>query len=262
MESRKIEEMAFHDQRERDRHALTDQEYERKYSNRRWYAITERSGSYITEWLAEHIPGKVVLDYCCGLGGTSLRCAKLGGRVFGIDISPESVETARKALDDAGLAGSAHFEVMDAEEMRFPDEMFDVIICFGVLHHVDVERAFPELRRVLKPGGLIIAGEALGYNPAIALYRRLTPKLRTAWEADHILTMRELALAKRWFEGVEVRFFHLFAVLATPLRRTRVFGLVLGILNAIDDVVLRIPLVQLLAWQMVFVLSVPRGKDR
>jgi SAM-dependent methyltransferase len=203
------------------------------------------------------VPGKVVLDYCCGLGDTSLRLARAGATVYGMDISPESVETAKTQLRNAGLEERGHFQVMDAENMTYENDKFDVIVCFGVLHHLDVNRAFPELSRVLKPGGKIIAAEALGYNPVIRAYRKLTPQLRTSWEADHILTGKELNIARRSFGKVEAHFFHLFGILAVPLRKTKLFRPVLAALNAIDDVILRLPGVRLMAWQMIFILSEP-----
>jgi len=73
-------------------------------------------------------------------------------------------------------------------------------MCAGMLHHVELSYAFPELRRVLKPGGRILAAEALNYNPAIKLYRNLTPSLRTAWEKDHILSLKDVRFAQRFFQ--------------------------------------------------------------
>jgi 2-polyprenyl-3-methyl-5-hydroxy-6-metoxy-1,4-benzoquinol methylase len=262
VDPRKLEEMQFHDQRERDRHLLSEAEYAKKYSNRKWYAVTERSKEFIDGWMRANAPGRVVLDYCCGLGGTSLDLARHGANVYGIDISPESIETARATLDREGLGVRARFEVMDAEAMTFEDDKFDAIVCFGVLHHLDVRKAFPELSRVLKPGGQILAAEALGYNPAIAAYRRLTPHLRTSWEADHILTMKEIAIAKGSFRTVETRFFHLFAIFATPFRRLRFFPGLLALLNVLDDWILRIPGIRLMAWQMIFVLRDPIKRAR
>ena len=69
----------------------------------------------------------------------------------------------------------------------------------------------------------------------IAAYLWLTPQLRTAREVDYILTMRELAIARKLFQPVEVNFFHLFGILATPFRKSRIFGGVLAAMNCIDD---------------------------
>ena len=257
-EERKREEARFHDQREADRHRLSSEEFLRKYPNKTFYAIDRASKKYMHDWLSERAPGRRVLDYCCGNGEIALRMAKMGADAYGIDISPQEIETAKRNAAAAGLESRAHYAVMDAEAMSFPDDHFDVIVCSGVLHHLDVARAFPELARVLKPTGEIICAEALGYNPVIAWYRRRTPQLRTAWEAEHILTMKEVRKGLEHFAKVHVRFFHLFTILAIPFRNSRAFDALLSALQAIDGVVLRIPGIRLMAWQMYMVYSQPR----
>lgn len=257
-EDRKLEEARFHDQREADRHRLSPEEFLRKYPNKSFYAIDRVSKKYMHDWLAERVPGRRILDYCCGTGQITLQMAKLGADAHGIDISAEEIETAKRNAAAAGMSARANYEVMDAEAMAFPDDHFDVIICSGVLHHLDVARAFPELARVLKPTGEIICAEALGYNPVIAWYRRRTPHLRTAWEADHILTMKEVRKGLEHFGNVQVRFFHLFTILAIPFRNSRIFDFLLSTLQAVDSVILRIPGIRLMAWQMYMVYSHPR----
>lgn len=258
METRKQEEVAFHNQREVDRHNLSPEEYEKKYSNKKFYSVQRRSTKFFHDLLDRHCPGKKVLDYCCGLGQTSLELAKRGALVQGIDISDESVKTSAELLKSAGHEATSSFQVMDAEKMTFPDDTFDLIVCAGVLHHLDLRFAFPELARVLKPGGRIICVEALGYNPAINLYRKLTPHLRTAWEVDHILTMRDLAGARQHFDKVQAHFFHFFTLAAIPFRNTALFEPALRAMELLDSVFLKIPLVRLMAWQMVFTLDMPR----
>jgi len=258
MEQRKLEEMSFHDTRERLRLTQSPEEYEARYSNLKWYSTTERSHAFLDQWIARTSPNKTILDYCCGLGHMSLRFAHAGATVYGIDISPESIATARNTFQAAGLQDRCHFQVMDAENMTFPDDMFDVMMCSGVLHHLDVSKAFRELSRVLKPSGIVIAAEALGYNPVIRAYRKRTPALRTSWEPDHILRLRDIKTAKKYFTGVDIHYFHLFSILATPFRKTRVFRPILRMMNALDAVTLKIPGVQLMAWQMIFFLRGPR----
>lgn len=258
IEDRKREEARFHDQRESDRHRLSPEEFLRKYPNKSFYAIDRASKQYLHEWLAERCPGRRALDYCCGNGEIALRLARYGAEAYGIDISAQEIATAKQSAAAAGQGARTHFAVMDAEAMNFPDDHFDLIVCSGVLHHLDVDRAFPELARVLKPTGEIICAEALGYNPAISWYRRRTPHLRTAWEADHILTMKEVRKGLRHFARVQVRYFHLFTILAIPFRNMRIFDGLLSILQAIDRVVLRVPGIRLMAWQMYMVYSHPR----
>lgn len=254
--ARKAEEAEFHNRREADRLKLTEEEYNAKYSNKRFYAIVRKSVDYQNNWLRRHCKGKVVLDYCCGLGMTSLNLAKLGAKVFGIDISANEVETAKKLLQDNGFE-DATFVVGDAENSPFESNKFDVVVCNGVLHHLDVSKAWPELARIIKKDGSVMAMEALGYNPVIQLYRRMTPKLRTAWETEHILKHKDLQLARKHFRKVEVKYFYLAALGAIPFIGTRLFEPVLGFTEAVDEVLLKVPGLNLMAWQMVFVLSDP-----
>ncbi len=259
MEQRKLEEIEFHNRREQDRLAARDEEeFIKQYPNKRFYAINRGPREATRQWLEEHCPGAVALDYCCGLGATSLELARLGATVHGIDISTEELKTAEKTLAEAGYGDRAEFHAMDAENMEFPDDMFDVIVCSGVLHHLDLEHAYPELARVLKPTGQIICIEAQGANPLINLYRKRTPKLRTSWEAEHILTVAQVKQAKPFFEHIDMRFFHLLTILAVPFRKAPFFEALLGALEALDRVILKIPGVQRMAWQMMFFLSAPK----
>lgn len=259
LEDRKREEIEFHNQRERDRRELDDEEFYKKYPNKSFYAINRGPRAATRDWLEKRCRGAVALDYCCGLGDTSLTLAELGATVHGIDISGEELKTAEAKAADAGFADVTHFYQMDAENMTFPDAMFDVIVCSGVLHHLDLKAAYPELSRVLKPTGEIICIEAQGSNPLINLYRRRTPHLRTSWEADHILSLEQINQAKPYFDRVDITFFHLFTILAIPLRRTKLFTPALTLLERLDKVVLRIPGVQKMAWQMLFILGAPKG---
>lgn len=259
MEQRKLDEIEFHNRREQDRLAAGSvEEFYEKYPNKSFYAINRRVASVRTEWMQQHCPGAVALDYCCGLGQASLELAEAGAFVHGIDISDREIETAKQNADVAGMADRTSFAVMDAEALEFPDDFFDVILCSGVLHHLDLEKAYPQLARVLKPTGQILCIEAQGTNPLINLYRRRTPHLRTSWEAQHILELRQVEEARAFFGDVDLTFYHLFTILAIPFRRTPLFTPLLTVFEQLDRLVLRLPGVRRLAWQMIFVLRKPR----
>lgn len=259
MEQRKLEEIEFHDQRERDRLAAGDiEEFYEKYPNKSFYAINRRVQKALHSWMVKNAEGAVALDYCCGLGNSTLALAESGATVHAIDISQEELKTAEKTARDAGYGDRTHFYAMDAENLEFPDDHFDVIVCLGVLHHLDLAKAYPQLARVLKPTGQILCMEAQGTNPLINLYRRRTPHLRTSWEAEHILSLAQVKQAEAFFSEVEITYFHLFTILAIPFRKARLFRPLLSVLEAIDSVVLRIPGIQRLAWQMMFTLRKPK----
>jgi len=258
MDSRKLEEQTFHDQRERDERNLTEEAFKGKYANRKYYSISRKSKEYFADLVSENSTGKVALDYCCGTGSVSVRLAEAGAYVYGVDISPESIAVAKTKAEAAHVGERCEHLVMDAENLDFPDNNFDIVVCSGVLHHLDLTKAFPELCRVLKPSGRIICGEPLKFNPFIQLYRRMTPHMRTAWETDHILGLKEFRLAKQYFRMDKIRCFNLMTILAVPFRKSRLFEYVLSIFEALDNVILNIPGVRLIAWMIIFELSEPK----
>ncbi|MPY87967.1 MAG: methyltransferase domain-containing protein [Luteitalea sp.] len=133
--------------------------------------------------LGEDLAGKRILEYGCGLGWITKEIARRGAQVFAFDISAEAVAKTRKSLEAANLLDRCTVEVMGGEDLHYPDDSFDLVVGFAILHHLDQERALTELRRVLKPGGRALFAEPLASNPVINLYRRLTPQYRTPDEA-------------------------------------------------------------------------------
>jgi ubiquinone/menaquinone biosynthesis C-methylase UbiE len=257
LEERKQQERQFHNQRELDR--INDpKHHDSYYSNRHFYDITGVSRRHVEHLLQTRCPGARALDFCCGTGEMSIRMAQKGADVTGIDISDVSISTAAAAAEEMGLGEKAKFQVGDAENLEFAADTFDLALCSGVLHHVDLNSAYRELARVVKPTGSVIAIEALAHNPIITRYRRRTPHLRTPYEVDHILRVQDIRLAEKFFRKVEIRFFHLASIAAIPFRRTPLFRPLVAALDAVDAVLLRIPYVQRNAWQSVFVLSEPR----
>lgn len=256
---RKAREAAFHDQRERLRHTAPD-EYARITRNHRFYSANRASKAFMDAWLRQHCaPGRRALDYCCGTGLNTLFMARCGADVVGIDISSESVQAARARLADEQLCERSRFVVTDAERTAFGDRTFDVILCNGVLHHLDSGAAFAELSRILKTGGSVFCVEALAHNPVFQLYRCLTPHMRTAWEREHILSRQKIALAQRHFYSVETHFFHLAGLLAVPFRRQPgLFDRLLALLDGVDRVLLSLPGLRWWSWQCLFVLTRPR----
>lgn len=258
MEFRKQKEAGFHD-KIRDKKLKEDNsEYKRLTSNKRFYSITRKSWGFISNFLTEDCSGKRILDYCCGNGEVVLYLGKQGARAVGIDISSTSIQNAKEKAEKQGLANQTSFLVMDAENLNFEENYFDLILCNGVLHHLDIKRAYPELARVLKPNGKIICAEPLIYNPIFQLYRKMTPHLRTKWEAEHILSKKEIDMAKEHFGKVETNFFHLAVLGAVPFRRLPGFNFILRLFEAADSVLLKIPVLKWLSWQIVFILSNPR----
>jgi SAM-dependent methyltransferase len=254
LDGRKQEEAAFHDA---DRADHRDEDSS-STSNRRFYAAASLVKDYVDGWARRHARGAVFLDYACGKGKNAIDAALAGAALaVGIDISETSIRNAQENARLAGVADRCRFLQRDCEDTALPEGSFDAVLCSGMLHHLDLDRAFPELRRLLRPGGRILCVEALAYNPVIQLYRDSTPHLRTAWEKEHILGMKDVRRAKRFFRVENLRFFLLTAPLATflPAGVARRTGL--AVAHSIDSVLTRVPLLQLWSWQFSFELVRP-----
>ncbi|MDP8299416.1 MAG: hypothetical protein P9L88_05890, partial [Candidatus Tantalella remota] len=95
------------------------------------------------------------------------------------------------------------------------------------------------------------------HNPFIHLYRRMTPHLRTKWEFDHILSVRDLDVVRKYFRDVEVKFFHLAVIGAVPFRKTFLFGPLRQFLEKVDSMLLRRQFMGKYGWIMVFTIKNP-----
>lgn len=186
--------------------------------------------------ILDHCSGKTVLEYGCGTGSYAFELAARGASVTGIDISETAIEVARAR---AAATGNPAFELGNAEALAFPDQSFDLVCGTSIIHHLDVERAVTELRRVLKPGGRAVFYEPVAYNPAVNLYRWLTPQLHTPDE--HPLTRADLRQMSRAFRDSDIRFADFFALGAIPLLRFPGGRLLLRLAEAADRIVMRVP---------------------
>lgn len=255
-EARKVEEAEFHDKL-RGLYETDPERYGHFTSNKKFYSVVRASDDFYYRWLRENASGKRVLDFGCGSGGSSIETAKFAGHVTGIDISPEAVRLAQEHADAVGVAKKTTFTVMDAEALEFGPGTFDIVSVRGVLHHMDLDAALSQIRRVLTASGKAIFLEALANNPIIHAYRRRTPHLRTAWETEHILRFEDSVKMRQYFKHVDVRSFHLAVLAAVPLRTTPVFGPVRAVLDAVDSAILRVPGLDRQGWMACFLLRDP-----
>jgi SAM-dependent methyltransferase len=246
-ELRLARERAFHDQAfSEETRATVRRFYSVNGSLRRWYERT----------LSLHAEGAEALEYGCGPGSAAFALAEQGARVTGIDLSPVAIELADRTGRERGLEG-LRFEVMDAEHLRFDDDTFDLVCGSGILHHLDLEQAYAELARVLRPDGAAVFIEPLGHNPAINWYRDRTPELRTVDE--HPLLMADLAQAREHFAVVETRFFTLTSLAAVPLRNRAGFPRIVGALDGLDRTLFAaVPPTRRWAWMVGMLMRAPR----
>jgi demethylmenaquinone methyltransferase / 2-methoxy-6-polyprenyl-1,4-benzoquinol methylase len=113
-------------------------------------------------------PGDRVLDACCGTGDLAVACARIGGRVTGLDFSERMLERARRKAPDLEWVRG------DLLSLPFADAVFDAAtIGFGIRNVEDVERALRELRRVIRAGGRLGVLEITRPHGVLAPFYRL-----------------------------------------------------------------------------------------
>jgi ubiquinone/menaquinone biosynthesis C-methylase UbiE len=125
------------------------------------------------------------LEIGSGTGYFSLNLVQLGviERLTATDISPGMLKRLATTATDLGL-DDVSTVVTEAEELPFEDESFDLVFGHAVLHHIpDLDRAFAEFRRVLRPGGVVaFAGEPSRYGDRLAAVpKRTGTVLAPAW---------------------------------------------------------------------------------
>lgn len=126
------------------------------------------------------------LEIGAGTGYFSLHLLMSGvvARATCTDISPGMIEALRGNAERLGLEVQA--QVADAEALPFEDESFDIVVGHAVLHHLpDLDQAFSEFHRVLKPGGTIVfAGEPSRYGDRLAgVPKRAATAVAPLWRA-------------------------------------------------------------------------------
>ena len=116
-------------------------------------------------------PGMRVLEAGCGYGRNLLHLLREGCEVFALDQDAAGIEHVRQLSASVGTGLPAeNFQVGSIEQMPFPDELADVVICSAVLHFARDEKQFramlAELWRVLKPGGMLFCrmGSRIGMD--------------------------------------------------------------------------------------------------
>lgn len=98
------------------------------------------------------VNGLTMLEIGVGLGADHQQFAENGANLWGIDLTPRAVEHTQQRLTSFDL--NSNLAVGDAEKLDFPDEFFDRVYSWGVLHHSpDTPKAVAEVWRVLKRGG-------------------------------------------------------------------------------------------------------------
>jgi ubiquinone/menaquinone biosynthesis C-methylase UbiE len=128
------------------------EDIDRRFWRAAWFA--HRPGEEVfTRFIdRQNLKGKRVLEIGCGAGALTAQLAKTGAQVTAVDLTSHGVGLTRKRFEVFGL--EADIRQMDARNLDLPDETFDLVWSWGVIHASDqTERIIEHIHRVLKPGG-------------------------------------------------------------------------------------------------------------
>jgi 2-polyprenyl-3-methyl-5-hydroxy-6-metoxy-1,4-benzoquinol methylase len=162
--------------------------------------------------------GKQVLDFGCGHGMAGVVLAGRGAAVTAFDLSGGYLREARARAEANGAA--VDFVKANGEQLPFADATFDHVWGNAVLHHLNLEMAGRELRRVLRPRGKAIFCEPWGGNPFLTWARRhlaYPHKERTPEETP--LTTADLSVLRQVFPRMNVTGYQLFSMVGRVLGR-------------------------------------------
>eukprot|EP01035_Chromulina_nebulosa_P019351 gene19351-25216_t len=144
-------------------------------------------------------PAKI-LDVGCGIGGTSRYLANKFGsdtQVVGITLSPAQQKRATQLAIDKNIP-NCEFLVMDALNMDYPDNSFDVVwACESGEHMPDKSKYINEMTRVLKPGGRIVVATWCerdeGNKPFTPKERKMLDFLYAEWSHPYFISINKYA---------------------------------------------------------------------
>lgn len=134
--------------------------------------------------------GQRVLEVGCGAGIDSAEFARNGASVVSTDFTGSAVQLTGELFREAGL--NAQVVQANATALPFPNDSFDCVYSFGVLHHIPaIDQALSEIKRVLTPGGLVMAmlyhRDSLLYGYSIVYLRGIKEGLLPELTVDELL---------------------------------------------------------------------------
>jgi len=182
-------------------------------------------------------PGAELLEVGCGMGDDTAQWAKRGLSVTAVDLTEPAVECTKLRFKICGLKGN--ILMGNAESLEFPDNSFDIVYSFGVLHHSpDTYKAIEEVRRSLKVSGLALImlyhRRSLNYLVHRVLNYPFDGSSKDPCPVEHTYTKSEIMAMFKSYSSCKISVEYLFGTgystvnMITPMFLHRFFGKRIG----------------------------------
>ncbi len=140
-------------------------------------------------------PDALVLDIATGTGLIAREFFGKVKKVVGLDISPEMAQYAEGCMDEIVFA--------PVEELPFPNDSFDAVVCRQGLQFARLDKAIPEIYRVLKPGGTVVLCHLTAYGTSDRELAFAIQKLRNPARRNYLMPSdMSTALKNQGFQNV------------------------------------------------------------
>ncbi len=197
---------------------------------------------------------KLILDYGCGGGWFSILLRRWGFNLVGVDISKNMVKNAKIVCPEAD------FVVCDAMRLPFKEKVFDFVIGISILHHINLNRATAELKRISLVRSVLLFMEPNLLSPLSAFGRKVFPmEAHTKGEKPYTPNYLRSALELAGF-NVE-RCFAMFFLAFPAARLAKITGLkiplsLVKMTYFFEDIMEKLPAIRYLNSNIVVVVKI------
>jgi len=194
------------------------------------------------------LKNKKVLEIGPGNGYNLLQFAKLGADITAIDISENSLVISKELLDKHNLSGKVKFMQMDAHNLQFEKNEFDIVFLHSILMHLDHMRVAKQCKRVLKDNGVLLFIEPIFNNPLVRLYRLIFSEFKETH--PNYITYQQIITISKLFRTKEIKGFYIFSFVSFILRKNSfLYKSASSILKSMENTLLLIfPALEKNAW--------------
>ena len=218
----------------------------RRFQNKFYKAVYNLYEDFF-DILKTIVQSKDVLDYGCGTSNLAEKVSNFKPKkLVAIDISEEAIKKAKNKIKSE--ENKIDYRVENCENSNLSSDSFDVIYGSGILHHLNLNKSLKELSRMLKKGGIILFAEPMATNPIINIYRKFTPKARSADERP--LLFQDIKLIESMFKNVEAKYYGFLTLIFFPFYKSPENSKLFRFISGIDRMILKIKYFRFLAWSV------------